>query len=95
MPDRLVTFEHDGHRFAAAEQRTPPASGVEETRYAWTVRMDDAPALEFHGGYPYRDEDVRKRILEWYEIQKPRAGADAIRPRGEAVADAPRPDARA
>jgi len=34
------------------------------------VRMDGAPALEFRGPYPYRDEDVRARVLEWYAIQR-------------------------
>jgi hypothetical protein len=32
--------------------------------------MDGAPALEFEGPYPYRDADVRARVLEWYGIQR-------------------------
>ena len=64
---RRVEFEHDGHRFEAVEEvRDGP-----EPRLRWDVRMDGAPVLEFRGEYPYRDEDVRRRVLEWYGIQKP------------------------
>ena len=71
-----MTFEHDGHRFETAEGVSDPpaaAGGVPgERRVRWVVRMDGAEVLEFSGPYPYRDDDVRKRVLEWYEIQKPR-----------------------
>lgn len=70
MSERHVTFEHDGHQFTAHERRTAAPDAGSEPQYAWTVTMDGRPALEFHGGYPYRDDDVRKRILEWYGIQK-------------------------
>lgn len=68
-PARRVAFEHDGHRFEAAE-RVRPAAGAAEPTLEWEVRMDGAPALEFRGPYPYRDEDVRARVLEWYAIQR-------------------------
>ena len=71
MSQRRVRFDHDGHRFDAVTIEAPSSSPTAEDQVAWVVRMDDAPALEFHGGYPYRDEDVRRRVLEWYEIQKP------------------------
>jgi hypothetical protein len=73
MTDRLVTFEHDGHRFEAAE-RSPSAEGgrgAGAREVDWIVWMDGQQVLEFHGEYPYRDADVRKRVLEWYGIQKP------------------------
>jgi hypothetical protein len=66
--ERRVAFEHDGHAFEAVE-RTQPGDG--EPVVGWDVRMDGATVLEFRGEYPYRDEDVRKRVLEWYGIQKP------------------------
>jgi hypothetical protein len=71
---RRVAFEHDGHRFETTERESdPPAGGAPgEPRVRWVVRMDGAPVLEFAGPYPYRDDDVRKRVVEWYEIQKPR-----------------------
>ena len=68
MPDRRIEFEHDGHRFEAVERI---AGGTGEPVMHWDVRMDGATVLEFRGEYPYRDEDVRKRVLEWYGIQKP------------------------
>ena len=67
MSERRVSFEHDGHRFEAVE-RSMGSEG--EPRVAWSVTLDGAPALEFDGPYPYRDDDVKKRILEWYAIQK-------------------------
>ena len=70
MSDRRVTFEHDGHRFEATERRRAPAGGGVEPQLEWIVRMDGTEVLEFHGEYPYRDADVRKRVLEWYGIQK-------------------------
>ena len=63
-----LDFEHDGHRFVVAEREIAPAP---ERRVKWVVEMDGKQVLEFQGAYPYRDEDVRKRILEWYGIQKP------------------------
>ncbi len=71
MTDRRITFEHDGHRFDAVQsEREPAAGGVAERRVEWVVWMDGDRVLEFRGEYPYRDADVRKRVLEWYGIQK-------------------------
>jgi hypothetical protein len=67
---RRIAFEHDGHRFEGVEQQRQTAAGA-EPEYHWLIDMDGAHALEFRGAYPYRDEDVRKRVLEWYEIQRP------------------------
>lgn len=69
---RRLEFEHDGHRFEAEEQTAEATSGLAEPQVRWTVQMDGAPALEFQGAFPYRDDDVQKRVVEWYEIQKPR-----------------------
>lgn len=69
---RRVSFEHDGHRFAATETRAPGRPGT-ESRLRWCVTMDGADVLEFHGPYPFRDDEVTARVIEWYEIQKPRA----------------------
>jgi hypothetical protein len=72
MSDRRITFEHDGHHFEAEQQEREPAdSRSAEREFEWVVRMDGNRVLEFHGAYPYRDADVRKRVLEWYGIQKP------------------------
>jgi hypothetical protein len=71
MSDRRVSFTHDGHEFVAVEQAVA-ATASAPSAYKWAVTMDGAPALEFTGDYPYRDPDVRKRVLEWYGIQKPR-----------------------
>lgn len=71
MTQRRMHFEHDGHRFDADEERTGGAGGGQE-HVRWVVRMNGVTRLEFEGAFPYRDEDVRKRVLEWYEIQKPR-----------------------
>jgi hypothetical protein len=73
MSQRRVFFDYDGHRFEAAERVDDLLSA--DPRLTWDVRMDGATVLEFRGEFPYRDDDVRKRILEWYEIQKPRPGA--------------------
>jgi hypothetical protein len=71
MSERRITFEHDGHRFEAVERERDPARGDNaEPQLEWIVRMDGGDVLEFHGAYPYRDVDVRKRVLEWYGIQK-------------------------
>jgi len=64
-----IAFEHDGHRFEGVEEAS---TGGAERRVHWVIHMDGAPALEFRGPYPYRDEDVRKRVLEWYAIQRHR-----------------------
>ena len=76
MSERTVHFEHDGHRFEAHERRATSAESgsahTGEERWHWVVAMDGQEQLEFHGAYPYRDEEVRHRILEWYGIQKPR-----------------------
>jgi len=71
---RTSEFEHDGHRFQVTQRpATAPAGEARaEPRLHWVVTMDGGPALEFDGPYPYRDDDVRKRVLEWYETQKPR-----------------------
>jgi hypothetical protein len=76
MTERRMQFQHDGHRFDAVERVTGPsaASGAGEPQVRWDVSMDGKPVLEFRGEYPYRDDDVRKRILEWYGIQKPVPG---------------------
>lgn len=69
MSERRISFEHDGHRFDAVERRSS-AGSMREARVAWAVTMDGAPALEFEGPYPYRDDDVHKRVLAWYAIQR-------------------------
>lgn len=69
---RRVSFEHDGHSFVAAETRGPVRPG-DERRLRWCVTMDGAEVLEFHGAYPFRDDEVKTRVIEWYEIQKPRS----------------------
>ena len=66
--ERRIHFEHDGHHFEAVER---VAGGGAESAVRWDVRMDGAKVLEFRGDYPYRDDDVRRRVLEWYAIQKP------------------------
>lgn len=77
MPEHHVHFDHDGHRFEVSERDTRGArdargtAGAREPLLHWEVRMDGQPVLEFHGEYPYRDDDVRRRVLEWYGIQKP------------------------
>ena len=68
MQQRRVQFEHEGHRFEAVLRMEEARA---EPRVHWDVWMDGALALEFRGEYPYRDEDIRKRILEWYGIQRP------------------------
>ena len=68
MSEQRMTFEHDGHKFEVVERRR--AGVTAEPRVAWSVRMDGAPALEFEGPYPYRDGDVRARVLDWYGIQR-------------------------
>lgn len=72
MTERRYEFEHDGHRFAALQRTVPRDHPAGEPLLHWTVTMDGVEALEFSGEYPYRDPDVRRRIVEWYETQKPR-----------------------
>jgi hypothetical protein len=72
MEQRRYRFEHDGHAFEAVERVDRAAP---EPRVHWEVLMDGASVLEFRGSYPYRDGDVRQRVLEWYGIQKRRDGA--------------------
>ena len=73
MSDRRITFDHDGHRFEAVEsERGPGRPGAGEGQLEWVVWMDGSRVLEFRGEYPYRDADVRKRVLEWYAIQRRR-----------------------
>ena len=72
MTRRQIRFEHDGHRFEAVERI--PAPGAPDPQMIWDVRMDGDPVLEFRGEYPYRDDDIQKRVVEWYAIQKPRQG---------------------
>lgn len=69
---RRVEFEHDGHRFDAEEHTDVATAVIAEPQIRWVVNMDGAPALEFQGPFPYRDDEVRRRVVEWYEIQKPR-----------------------
>ncbi len=72
MTDRRVTFEHDGHRFEVVQRVREPSSALAAERQVdWVVRMDGGQVLDFHGEYPYRDANVRKRVLEWYGTQKP------------------------
>ena len=70
MTEHRMSFEHDGHHFEVIERRQ--AGAGTEPRVAWSVAMDGASALEFEGPYPYRDDDVRARVLEWYGIQRQR-----------------------
>ncbi len=71
---RQLSFEHDGHRFEAVERVTgASAARAGEPQMRWDVSMDGRPVLEFRGEYPYRDDDVRRRVVEWYGIQKPTA----------------------
>jgi hypothetical protein len=73
MSERRVEFEHDGHRFEAME-RVERGAGGAEPMVRWDVRLDGAQVLEFRGEFPYRDDDVRRRVLEWYGIQKAGGG---------------------
>jgi hypothetical protein len=81
MIDRRLSFEHDGHRFDVTEERREVRG--RESCLTWHVSLDGRPALDFDGPYPYRDDDLRARIVEWYGIQRPVAG------RGRASGDHP------
>ncbi len=72
MATHRLEFSHDGHRFTIEERSTAvPAARHADARLSWCVRMDGETVLEFSGAYPYRDEDLEKRVLEWYALQKP------------------------
>lgn len=72
MSDRHIDFEIDGHRFHCFERTRPGEMPGADPLVHWEVSMDGALALEFTGEYPYRDNDVRRRVVEWYGTQKPR-----------------------
>lgn len=71
MATHRLEFAHDGRRFTIEEHAAsvPAAAGAQPVE--WHVRLDGVLVLEFSGDYPYRDEDLRKRVLEWYALQKP------------------------
>ena len=71
MATHRMQFLHDGRRFTIEERTTAVPASSAAQRLSWCVRMDDESVLEFSGEYPYRDEDLRKRVLEWYALQKP------------------------
>lgn len=69
---RRTSFEHDGHVFETLEHFDAAGeapNGAPHVR--WEIRMDSRTVLEFSGPFQYRDHDVKKRVLEWYSIQKP------------------------
>ncbi|HYD52874.1 MAG TPA: hypothetical protein VEA99_09615 [Gemmatimonadaceae bacterium] len=75
MATHRLEFKHDGRRFTIEERSAVvPAARDADGRLAWCVRMDGESVLEFSGEYPYRDEDLRKRVLEWYALQRPTGG---------------------
>jgi len=72
MATHRFEFTHDGHRFLIDERASAiPAARTEVAEVAWQVYMDGEPVLEFAGAYPYRDEDLRRRVEEWYALQRP------------------------
>lgn len=72
MATQRVEFTHDGHRFRIDEQLSASSDAhAEEPEVAWQVYMDGEPVLEFAGAYPYRDEELRRRMEEWYALQRP------------------------
>ena len=71
MAMHRLQFVHDGRRFSIEERTTVVPAASAAQRLSWCVRMDGESVLEFSGEYPYRDEDLRKRVLEWYALQKP------------------------
>lgn len=72
MATQRFEFTHDGHRFRIDERASSdPAARTGDTEVAWQVYMDGEAVLEFAGAYPYRDEDLRKRVEEWYTLQRP------------------------
>jgi hypothetical protein len=73
MAMHRVEFTHDGHRFSVEERSTSARTGggAGDERLSWCVRMDGDTVLEFSGHYPFRDDDLRKRVLEWYALQRP------------------------
>jgi hypothetical protein len=66
---RINAFEHDGHRFETVEHAGH--HGLSDSHVRWEILMDGRVVLEFAGPFRYRDHDVKKRVVEWYEIQKP------------------------
>jgi hypothetical protein len=71
MATHRYEFSHDGRRFTVEERATSaPAGRATHGRLSWCVRMDGETVLEFTGEYPYRDDDLRKRVLEWYGVQR-------------------------
>lgn len=74
MSRQHFTFTHDGHRFAVEEQSSAGVTDAHapDARVTWCVRMDGASVLEFRGDFPYREDDLKKRVLEWYALQKAR-----------------------
>jgi len=71
MAMHRLQFVHDGRRFSIEERTTVVPAASAAQRLSWCVRMDGESVLEFSGEYPYRDEDLHKRVLEWYALQKP------------------------
>jgi hypothetical protein len=71
MATHRLQFVHDGRRFMIEERTTAVPASSAAQQLSWCVRMDGESVLEFSGEYPYRDEDLRKRVLEWYALQKP------------------------
>ena len=74
MATHRFEFTHDGHVFSVDERSTtgaPARADDGDDRVSWCVRMDGATVLEFSGHFPYRDDDLRKRVLEWYSLQRP------------------------
>ena len=73
MATHRFEFTHDGRRFSIVERSTSArAGGGGGEHLSWCVHMDGETVLEFSGPYPYRDDDLRKRVLEWYALQRPR-----------------------
>lgn len=69
---RKTSFEHDGHLFEVREHADASGeSPIGMPHVRWEILMDGRTVLEFSGPFQYRDHDVKKRVLEWYAIQKP------------------------
>lgn len=69
---RRTTFEHAGHRFETIERLDSANEGTGgDPHVRWEILMDGRIVLEFAGPFQYSDADLRKRVLEWYAIQKP------------------------
>ena len=74
MTTQRYEFTHDGHRFTVEEESSSGRADAHapDAHVTWCVRMDGESVLEFRGDFPYREDDLRKRVLEWYELQKAR-----------------------